>query len=189
MPPEPPEDMVAAMKKAAAALRDAGVPFALGGGFAMYARGGPPTDHDIDFMIKADDVGRALEAVTGAGMKTERPPEGWLVKAHDGDVTVDLIFEPSSGPVTDELLREAGELNVRSMRMRVLRPEDLLVSKLMALTEHTLDYESILEATRSLREQVDWREVRKRTEESPFARVFFVLAAELGLVEASEAGP
>ncbi len=177
------------MKKAAAALRDAGIPFALGGGFAMFARGGPATDHDIDFMIKPDDVGRALEAVTAAGMTTVRPPEGWLVKAFDGEVMVDLIFEPSSGPVTDEMICAADELNVRSMRMRVLRHEDLLVSKLMALTEHTLDYESILEAARSLREQIDWREVRKRTNESPLARVFFVLAAELGVIELTEAAP
>ncbi len=27
--------------------------------------------------------------------------------------------------------------------MRVLRPEDVLVTKLMALTEHTLDYEKL----------------------------------------------
>ena len=180
--------MVAALKRAAAALRDAGIPFALGGGFAMWAHGGPATDHDIDILLRQEDVERALQAVTDAGMRTERPPEGWLVKAFHEDVLVDLIFHPSSGPVTDEVLSTAEELNVRSMRMKVMRPEDLLVSKLLALTEHTLDYESILEATRSLREQIDWVEVRKRTEHSPFARVFFVLGAELRLIDPSETG-
>lgn len=29
-------------------LRDAGVPFALTGGSAVYARGGPSSEHDVD---------------------------------------------------------------------------------------------------------------------------------------------
>ncbi len=53
--------------------------------------------------------------------------------------------------------------------MRVLRPEDVLVTKLMALTEHTLDYESCLEIARALREQIDWDDLRRRTESSPYA--------------------
>jgi len=36
-----------------------------------------------------------------------------------------------------------------------------------------------------LREQIDWDEVRVRTEASPFARAFFTLVEELGVVERS----
>ena len=42
---------------------------------------------------------------------------------------------------------------------------------------------------RSLREQIDWREVRARTEESPFARTFFFLLNELQIVTAEESSP
>ena len=42
-------ELLESMKRAAAALRDAGVPYMLGGGLAAWARGGPPTDHDVDF--------------------------------------------------------------------------------------------------------------------------------------------
>ncbi len=66
--------------------------------------------------------------------------------------------------------------------MRVLRPEDVLVTKLMALTEHTLDYESCLEIARSLREQIDWDDLRRRTGSSPDARAFFTLVEELGIL-------
>ena len=41
------------MKRAAAALRDAEVPYILGGGLAAWARGGPPTEHDVDFFVRA----------------------------------------------------------------------------------------------------------------------------------------
>ena len=41
--------------------------------------------------------------------------------------------------------------------------EDVLVTKLMALSEHSLRYESLLAISRALRERVDWDDVRART--------------------------
>jgi len=58
-------ELVDAMKKGAAALRDADVPFLLGGGLAAWAYGGPPTDHDVDFLLHEADAERALEALVG----------------------------------------------------------------------------------------------------------------------------
>ena len=78
-------DLIDAMKRAAAALRDAGVPYLLGGGLAAWARGGPPTEHDVDFFVYPADAERALGALVDAGMHAERPPEEWLLKAWDGD--------------------------------------------------------------------------------------------------------
>ncbi len=61
---EPPfSDIEATLKKAAAALREADVPFLLGGSLASWARGGPETRHDLDLMIKHEDVERALAAL------------------------------------------------------------------------------------------------------------------------------
>ena len=66
------------LKRAAAALREADVPFLLGGSLASWARGGPETRHDLDLMIKPDDVERSLEALTEAGMRPSgRPRTGW----------------------------------------------------------------------------------------------------------------
>jgi hypothetical protein len=44
----------------------------------------------------------------------------------------------------------------------------------------------LLEWTRALREQIDWNEVRERSEASPFARAFFTLVEGLGIVEPPE---
>ncbi len=103
------EELTEAMKKASAALRDAGIPHALAGGLAAYARGAPESDHDVDFLVKPEDADRAWHALGDAGMRMERPPEPWLLKAYDGEALVDLIFEPAGGPVTDELLERAEE--------------------------------------------------------------------------------
>jgi hypothetical protein len=181
------ERLLASLKRAAAALRNADIRFALAGGLAAWARGGPPTEHDIDLFIKKDDADAALEALRHGGMRTDVPPEGWLVKAWDGDILIDLIFHPTGLIVDDQLLDRCDVLNVHAVRMPVLPAGDLLATKLLALTEHSLDYASVLEYARSLREQIDWNELARRTDGSPFAHAFFTLAADLGLCDTSGA--
>jgi len=172
------------MKHAAGAMREANVPFVLAGGLACWARGGPQTDHDVDFFVKPEDSERALEALIESGFRAERPPEGWLLKAYDENgALVDLIFSPSSGPITDEHIQRAEEREVMAVRMRVATLEDVMTSKLLALNEQEPDFSSVLEIARMLREQMRWEEIRERTRQSPFAKAFFTLVEELGIVE------
>jgi hypothetical protein len=173
-----------ALKRAAAALRDADIPFLLGGSLASWARGGPETRHDLDLMIKPEDADRALQALVDEGLRAEDPPEEWLVKAWDGDVLIDLIFGPKGLPMTDEVIARGETMAVLGMDIRVMALEDVLTTKLMALSEHALRFESLLQIARALREQVEWDTVRARTEASPFARAFFVLAEGLGILPA-----
>ena len=173
------EQLLETLKRAAAALREAEVPFALGGGIAIWARGGPETEHDLDFFLKPDDAERALEALAEAGFLPERPPEGWLYKAWDGAVMVDLIFEPTGVTVDDEFLARAPESEVQAVRMRVMQPHDVLATKLLAMREHQVDYDSVLEVARTVREQIDWDELRRQTKGSPYAKAFFTLVDEL----------
>jgi predicted nucleotidyltransferase len=178
------QELLEVMRRAAGVLNDAGVPFVLGGGLACWARGGPKTEHDVDFLLRPEDAERAREALAAAGLRTERPPEGWLLKAHDDEhgVLIDLIFEPKGGPIDDDVFERAEEREVFAMPMKVVPLEDVLVQKLLALSEQNPDYSSVLELARSLREQVDWDEVRERTESWPFAKGYFTLLDELEIV-------
>jgi hypothetical protein len=179
---QPFSDLEQALKTTAAALREAGIEFLLAGSLASWARGGPETRHDLDLVIAPEDVEPALAALTEAGLRPEDPPEEWLVKAWNGDTLVDLIHHPK-GMRVDAALFERGEvMSVLGMEMRVMALEDVLVTKLMALSEHSLRYESLLPISRALREQVDWEDVRARTSESPFARAFFVMLEGLGIL-------
>jgi predicted nucleotidyltransferase len=179
------EELLETLKKSAAVLREANVPFLLGGGLAAWARGGPETEHDLDLMVRPEDAERALEALAAAGFQTARPPEGWLYKAWDGDMLVDLIFYPSGGEVDDDMLARGEELDVHAVRMQVMALEDVMVTKLLSMREHEVDYDGVLEIGRALREQIDWQAVRSRTDQSPYARTFFFLAEELGVLEPS----
>jgi hypothetical protein len=180
-------DLIDSMKRAAAALREAEVPYMLGGGLAAWARGGPPTEHDVDFFVLPADAQRGLEALVEAGMKAERPPEGWLLKAWDGETLIDLIYSPAGGDVDRGYFDRAEEMEVAAQRLPVASLGDVLATKLLALNEQEPDMSSVLELARSLREQIDWRFVRERTAESPFARAFFTLVEELGIVEPAAA--
>jgi len=176
------------LKKTVAALREAHVPFLLGGSLAVWARGGPETHHDLDFVIKPEDADRALAVLEDAGMRPEKPPEEWLHKAWDGDVLVDLIFAPRGLEVTDEVIERGELLHVIGITIPVMAIEDVLATKLMALHEHQLDYTSLLRIARAVREQIDWAALRARTAHSPYAAAFFVLCEELGIVPSDAHG-
>jgi hypothetical protein len=176
-------DLIDAMKVAAAALREAEIPYLLGGGLAAWARGGPPTEHDVDFFVRPEDAERALDVLVETGMEPERPPEGWLLKAHRGGTLIDLIFRPAAGEIDAGYFERAEEMEVAAQRMPVASLADVLTTKLMALNEQEPDLTSVLELARSLREQIDWDFVRAHTDESAFARAFFTLVEELGVIE------
>ena len=182
------QEIAESMKKAAAALREHDIPFLLAGSLASWARGGPETSHDLDFVVKPEDADRALEALEQAGMKPEKPPEEWLYKAWDGDVLIDLIFGPSGLRPDDDVMARGETLTVMSMDLPVMAIEDVLVTKLNALTEHSLGYEGLLEMARALREQIDWAAVRVRAQDTPFVRAFFVMLDGLGIVPLAESG-
>jgi len=168
-------------KRAVAVLQRAEIPFVLGGSLAVWAHGGPETRNDLDFMVRPEDAEHALEALVDAGMRAERPPEDWLVKVRDGDVLIDLIHHPTGFTITDDVIARGERKIVAAMELRVMAVEDILTSKLLALGEHSLDLEGSLQLARALREQIDWAQVRARSEHSPYARAFLHLVDELAI--------
>jgi hypothetical protein len=158
-PPNDDQPLRVAMKKVATALKGANVPFALSGGYASWARGGPEPLHDVDFVLLADDVPHGLQVLDAAGLRVVEPPEDWLVKVYDGDALVDLIFRPAERPVTREQLDAANEVRV------------------------DCDFGRLFPHVRALREQVDWPALHEVVGHSAFARSFLALCGELGIAE------
>jgi hypothetical protein len=184
----PPFDVACdSLKRCVALLRDSGVPFLVAGSAALWARGGPQYVEDLDFVVKPADAEKALETLAAAGMDTKRPPEEWLVKAVDGEVEIDVIFDPSGFTIDDEVIARGDDLDILGMSMPIMALEDIFTTKLLSLKEHYLDYEGLLPFARALREQVDWEDVRARTGDSPFAKAFFTLVEELEIVPRTQA--
>ena len=181
--PGMPFPLLETLKEAATVLRKSGLPFALAGGAAAYARGAAPPIHDVDFVILEADAEAVARAFEASGMRVEHPPEGWLIKAFDsGDRMIDLIFRLAGTPVATELLDRAEELDVAAVPMPVLSATDLVISWLGSFSEHHADFAGTLTCVRPLREQVDWDEVRAATDDSAFAHAFLVLLRRLRIV-------
>jgi hypothetical protein len=73
---------------------------------------------------------------------------------------------------------------VMALSIPVMALEDVLVTMLYALDEHSLDYSRLLLITRAVREQIDWPGLSRRAGGSPFAKAFITLVQELGIAPA-----
>src|SRR3954453_3481881 len=130
-----------ALKLVAVTLKEVDAPFALTGGYALWARGGPEPEHDVDFMVAEEDAARTSELLTERGLRVVHPPEDWLFKVFVDEAMVDILFRSGSVPVERARLVQADELEVESVLMPVLSGTDLLADRLNALEEHACDFE------------------------------------------------
>ena len=168
-----------ALKRTAVALKEAGVSFALGGGYAAWARGGPEPAHDVDFVVAESDAEQAEHVLSKAGLRVEHPPEDWLFKVFTDGAMVDVLFRIGGESVEPPVLERASVVEVLSVRMPVLSATDVLASKLKALDEHKCDFSSVIPVARALREQIDWDEVRQDVASNDFAVAFLFLLERL----------
>ena len=185
---EPRRDLREALKRVAVALKRSGIPFALMGGYAVWARGGPEPEHDVDFLVAEADADKAADALAKEGLEVERPSEDWLFKVWTDGAMVDVIFRYSSMPAERSVVEDADEIEVLSVAMPVLSATELVVQKLRAMDEHFCDFGVMLPTVRALREQVDWPRVQAQTAENDFAVAFLFLAERLGIIEPDPAG-
>ncbi|MBB4689153.1 hypothetical protein [Amycolatopsis jiangsuensis] len=178
--------LLQSLTRVVTALSATDLRFAVAGGLAVYARGGPPSEHDVDLFLKPRDALRARQVLTEAGMRPVDPPEDWLTKVYDGDRLVDLVFRPNHRPVTDALLDRAERMRIGPTAAAVVSGTDLMTDKLLVLDAHRCDLGPLLATARDLREQVDWPEVATQTAGSPYARAFLALLTGLSVIDGKE---
>jgi len=183
-------DLREALKLVAVTLKEGEAPFALTGGYALWARGGPEPEHDVDFMVAEVDAPLVMARLAEQGLQVVQPPEDWLFKVFVGEgphaAMVDVLFRSAGVPVERSHFDGADEIEVESVAMPVLPATTLMVDKLNALEEHACDFGRILPAARAVREQVDWAMVREQTKGNDFAVALLVLLERLGVVSPEE---
>lgn len=171
-----------ALKLVAVALKEGEVPFALAGGYALWARGAPEPHHDVDFVVAHGDRGRAAALLAERGLEVVDPPEDWLFKVFVDGAMVDVLFRQGGDAVTAEDLAAADALEVESVLMPVLDATALMTAKLGALDERSCDLGRVIPAARAVREQVDWDRVASGVAGNDFAEVTLILLGRLGIV-------
>ncbi len=171
-----------ALKLVAVLLKESEVPFALAGGYALWARGAPEPHHDVDFVVVEEDRDRVAGLLAERGLDVVDPPEDWLFKVFVDGAMVDLLFRLNGRPVVHEDLADTDELEVESVVMPVLDATTLLRAKLGALDERACDLTKVIPAARAVREQVDWHEVSAAVADNDFAVVTLILLERLGVL-------
>lgn len=120
---------------------DEGVPYLIGGSIASGVWGRPGSIGDVDMMISPTEAKRLLKAFERAGFATHVHDPQWLYKAVKDGVTVDLIFQmEGSLYVEDEMVERGPIRDVHGVRLRVMSPEDFLVSQALSAKEDTPEY-------------------------------------------------
>jgi Uncharacterised nucleotidyltransferase len=175
------EHLRTTLKVAASALKQHGPGFALGGSYALWAHGAPEPVHDVDLVVAEENVDEAAATLHEAGFEVERTPEDWLFKAHSDGAFVDVLHRLNGTPVDAETLSAVDELEVLGIRIPVLRPTDVVTTKLRSLSEHYCDFGALLPTVRAVREQLDWDRIRRDTAEHDFAAAFLFLTDRLGI--------
>jgi hypothetical protein len=177
-----------ALKRVATALKETGLPFALAGGYAAWARGGPEPDHDVDFLVDPDDADKVAGLLAEKDLRIVQPPEDWLFKVFTDGAMVDVLFRAAGSPVVGPTLERATDVEVLSVWMPVLSATDVVAQKFAVLGERYCDLAAVLPTARALREQVEWDLVRDTVAGNPYAEVTLELLERLEIIGPGRSG-
>jgi len=143
----------------AARLEEDGLPYALGGALALAAWSSPrqTTDVDIAVFVGEDQLPRVIDAIERAGAAVNRSDAERSVTstgmffAQQGSTRIDVFL--ATHPVHEEMGRRRRQVDLDSVPLWFLSPEDLAILKLVyARAKDVVDLERLFSARRDLDE-------------------------------------
>ena len=162
-------------------LRDAGVPFLVGGAYALRQYCAVRRDtKDLDIFAEEKHVPTILDVLGSAGYRTDIPFPHWLAKAYCGEEFIDVIFNSGNGltPIDESWFANAPERVVLGVPVRVCAVEETIWSKAFVMERERFDGADIAHLLAASGKSVDWRRLLDR-----FGGHWRVLFAHLLLFE------
>ena len=147
------------------ALREAGIPFLIGGGYAFIRYTGIERPmKDFDVFVHERDWPRTAEALHAAGIETNVTFPHWLAKARSGDDVVDIIYGSGNGvaPVDDEWFTHATDDEVLGIPVRLVPREELLWTKSFVMERERFDGADVVHLVRVCAAELDWHRLLGR---------------------------
>lgn len=140
-------------------LLDCGLPFLVGGTYALCAYTGlrRPTK-DMDIFCKAGDFPRILAHFQAQGAAIVIEDERWIGKVRHGAHFFDLIFASANGtmPVTDAWFDHAVRTEVLGVPVPLASPTDMIWSKAFIQLRHRFDGPDIMHVILRQHAAIDW---------------------------------
>jgi len=148
-------------------LTAAGVPFLVGGAYALNRYTAVPREtKDLDIFIRRADYGRAGAALQQRGYATELPFPHWLAKARHQDAYIDLIFSSGNAVavVDDAWFDHASDALVLGVPTRICPAEEMIWSKAFIMERERFDGADIAHLLSACGERLDWARLFRRFE-------------------------
>ena len=147
-------------------LREAGIPYLVGGTYALEHHADLRRDtKDLDLFVRRADWSR-IEATLGAqGLRCELVFSHWLGKARESDGHfVDLIFAGGNGlvEVDDEWLAHGVPSVVLDVPVHLVPAEEMIWSKAFVMERERYDGADVLHIVRKSAREMDWVRLVRR---------------------------
>jgi hypothetical protein len=152
----------ACYRDALRALLDGGVPFVVGGAFAVHRHTGVwrPTK-DLDIFLTPARIPESFTLLQRAGFETGIEDPVWLAKARRGRYFVDLITGVGNASlvVTDDWIGRGLPEVVLGIDCTVLAPEECVASKSFVAFRERFDGADVVHLIKACGLQMDWPRV------------------------------
>ncbi len=149
---------------ALSALSRAGIEFLVGGGFGLclYLPLRRSTK-DLDVFLRPSSVAPALAALAADGFAVELTDAAWLAKARRDPAQIDLIFCSYNGllRVDDSWFEFAPDAELLGERVRVVAPEEMILSKSFVAARDRFDGADVAWLIRNHGERLDWERIER----------------------------
>jgi hypothetical protein len=160
-----PQDRADFFRRALAALDLAGIPYMIGGAYALERYTGITRDtKDIDVFVRPADSGRTLAAWSNEGFGIELTDPNWLAKAYEDDYFLDLIFNSGNGmcPVDEEWFAHAVDDTVVGMPVKLCPLEEMVWQKVYIMERERYDGADVAHLIRDFGPRLDWQRLLAR---------------------------
>lgn len=152
-------------REALEVLRDADVPFLVGGAFGLESYSGMVRQtKDLDLFVRPADSERLLQTLADAGFKTELRFPHWLGKAWKRDESIDVIFSSGNGlcTVDEGWFRHALPSIVLGIDVLLTPAEEMIWSKAFIMERNRYDGGDIAHILRARVSSLDWARLLSR---------------------------
>jgi hypothetical protein len=147
------------------ALQDAGIPFLVGGAYALRHYTGIERDtKDFDIFVRREDYDSVMAVLSTSGCHTELTFPHWLGKATCEHALVDVIFSSGNGlaHVDDDWFRYATSGRVFDLPVKLCPPEETIWSKAFVAERERYDGADIMHLLLACAATLDWDRLLRR---------------------------
>jgi hypothetical protein len=141
------------------ALNNAGLPYLVGGGYALgHYTGVARATKDFDIFVRRDEYDSTMKVLSAEGYHTELTFPHWLGKATCEDGYVDVIFSSGNGIATvDEgWFEHATPGEMFGVPVKLCPVEEMIWSKAFIMERERYDCADIMHLILSRAESLDW---------------------------------